>query len=88
MAEKNEKALFGKAKVFMLGVLTALTFLVVLGAGPSGNGGQYQIVSSTTGAGRIIVHIVDTSNGKTKVVSNGIRNQYDVPFADMTADGG
>lgn len=81
-----ERARLGGGKAFLLGVLTAAAVLVLLGAGPSGNGGPYQVTSSTTGAGRVVVHIVDTSTGETKVVSNGIRSQYGVTFGEMAAD--
>ncbi|UCF31367.1 MAG: hypothetical protein JSV26_02815 [bacterium] len=82
-----ERARLGGGKAFLLGVLTAAAVLVLLGAGPSGNGGpSYQVTSSTTGAGRVVVHIVDTSTGETKVVSNGIRSQYGVTFGEMAAD--
>ncbi len=86
MSDRDEKDRLKRAKTFLLGMLAASALLMVLGAGPSGTQGSYQIVSATTGAGRIVVHVVDTGSGRTKVVSNGIRSQYDIPFEEMASE--
>ncbi len=81
MAEKLKAISRDNVKFFLLGVLATAAILVLMGAGPGG--GRYMIASSTTGAGRVMIHAVDMSTGEVKVVSTGINDQFGIPFPSM-----
>jgi hypothetical protein len=81
MTGKLKTSSMEKVKYFLLGVIATAMLLVLLGAGPGG--GRYMIASSTTGAGRVMIHAVDMNTGEVKVVSTGINNQLGVPFPSM-----
>jgi len=81
MSEKLKASSMEKAKFFLLGVIATAMLLVLLGAGPAG--GRYMIASSTTGAGRVMIHAMDVNTGEVKVVSTGINNQLGMPFPSM-----
>lgn len=81
MTEKLKSVSRENVKFFLLGVIATAMLLVLLGAGPGG--GRYMIASSTTGAGRVMVHAIDMNTGEVKVVSTGINNQLGMPFGSM-----
>lgn len=84
MTEKLKSISRDNVKFFLLGVLATAALLILIGAGPAG--GRYMIASSTTGAGRVMIHAMDMSTGEVKVVSTGINNQLGVPFPSMVAN--
>jgi hypothetical protein len=55
-----------KVKIFMLGLISAILLLVLLGAGPQVEGpGRYQ-VSIGGGSGNPVIVVLDTHTGKAK----------------------
>ena len=68
-----------KVKVFLLGALTALCFLLLLGMSNNSQDGRYQITShGDQHAGW--VYVVDTRTGVVKLVQTNTALQVGVPF--------
>lgn len=71
-----------KSKVFLMGAMITLAFVILLGAGegPKNEVGRYQMQGAET-----VFLIMDTATGETKEVRYGSYNQYDTPFSEMDA---
>jgi len=71
-----------KLKLFLLGALTTLCFLLIIGMAGNSENGRYQVTSygeAQTGW----VYVIDTKTGVVKTVKSNTGMQIGIPFEKL-----